>query len=159
MKFIMSAMCSAVMIFAFAAITLRVEVASSGEAGEEKWVEWGLPLVLREKPSDEIEKTARRLHAGLGSQWPMRHSNVSPGCCLYLDVGRLMPVGEPGFVVVVRHTGGLVMATDEDQFAKAVDAILRVADSTGGRVRLPVGVLTNYAIVDDKRNRSGAGEK
>ncbi len=114
-----------------------------------QFTQWPWGVAIPKSSSPDVEAAASRLAKTLKNRINVLKTETNPGCCIWLDVGSWRPnPSEPGYLVIVQVGGAIVLASDVKQLDAAIRAIEKVRRVEKDKVFLPVGVLTNYTVVD-----------
>ena len=141
-----SALCLCVLTFAGNADLGAEEPPPKKPVESTQWP-WGVAILKSSSP--DVETAASRLARTLKNRINVLKTEKNPGCCIWLDVGSWRPnPSEPGYLVIVQVGGAMVLASDVKQLDGAIRRLEKVRRVEKDKVFLPVGVLTNYTVVD-----------
>ena len=136
------AACLATIIF----LTSGLSIAGAAEPQTTKWV---LPVAAA-KANAKLDTQLTRLKDLLQNKFEIQyHENGNPGCAFWVQVTGFKPnPGVGGYVVVIQQGGVVLTATDVEQLELAIDRIKQVRQLKQDGVYLPIGLLTNYHVIE-----------
>ncbi len=145
---IVSAVC--LYLFSLASYSATVAFADEDDSkGTEKFIEWKLPVGFPKSSPAKVGTLATRLAKTLKCLGTWENER-NPGCCIWLDIGTWQRSGEPRYLIVIQPAGGVILASDTRQLTLAIDKLEEVLRYEGDKVLVPVGLITNYRIIDEK---------
>jgi len=120
---------------------------------ETKFARWVMPVAFHEASGEEVENLANELRTALDIQIGTLKSRMNPGCCIWLEVKPWLVVAPEaqGYVIIIRHGGATVTATNVEQLKLAVRRLRDVCKDEGDKVFLPLGLMTNYPIAETEK--------
>ncbi|PQO45363.1 hypothetical protein [Blastopirellula marina] len=137
-------------IFACLAVLIFLSCSSNGaDQTAPETTQWVLP-VATSKANANLDAQLTRLKDVLQNKFEIQyHENGNPGCALWVEVTGFKPnPGVGGYVIVIQPGGIVLTATDAEQLERAIERIKQVRQVKKDGVYLPVGLLTNYPVIE-----------
>lgn len=119
--------------------------ATSAEPQTTKWV---LPIAAA-KDQANLDEPLKRLQEVLQNEFIWYQENGNPVCAFWVEItgGKPNP-GDGGYVMIIQRGGAVLRATDVEQLQLAIDRIKEVRQVKKDGVYLPIGLLTNYPVIE-----------
>ena len=134
-------------------VTLIAILACNQARGEERLPEmtkWVLPVVNNEG-GEELEERITKLKKILKNQieWKIGEKGRNPGCVFWVEITHWQPnPGQAGYVIIIQSGGSVLYASNLKQLDLAIERLETVRIVKPNGVYLPVGLLTNYRLIE-----------
>lgn len=108
------------------------------------------PVTTQKSVPEDVLNAANKFTKFVNSEKVLQLS-VPMGCDLRIEVADSMKESK-GFLVIIRNTGGLVLASNVDELLNAYNELNKLAKSDKGRILMPTPcVITSFPTLKVKR--------
>jgi hypothetical protein len=112
-----------------------------------KYVEWMYPVAIQSSNDRKLQETGQRLVKILDTKISLLEANENPGCAFWLKVEKWAPnPGQAGYIIVIQPGGAILIASESSKLDAAVTRIEKMRKTVGGKIYLPLGLVTDYPI-------------